>query len=171
MHEDVIRSLSEHAARLFDSREMYCAQAILTALDEGLRGGLGRSNARRLAAGFGEGLGKAGCVCGALSGAVLAASWFLCDAIGPAGVRQVSRELHGCFREAHNSSCCRVLTKPVADDSCRHFEKCSGLTRHAAQLAAQAILAHRPELAQDEPHLPRPNRLASLLRRLADAIS
>ena len=170
MHDDLAGSIARHAAQLFDSREMYCAQAILTAVDEGLGGGLGRERARRLATGFGEGLGTAGCVCGALSGAVLAASWFLSSVLGAQEVRRISRELHESFKEAHGSSCCRVLTKPVRHDSCLHREKCSELTRRGAELAARAILRRMPELAGAAAPVRARARLAGLLRRLADRL-
>jgi C_GCAxxG_C_C family probable redox protein len=165
--------MARRAEELFLSREMYCAEAIVCAVSEGLNGGLARERARGLATGFGEGLGKAGCVCGALSGAVLASSWFLSANLSPREVRAASRELHDRFREAHGATCCRVLTKPVKGDPAGHFAKCSGLTRFGAELAARVILARLPSLAHGAtPPRPRTgaSRLASLLRRLADAL-
>lgn len=46
-------------------------------LNEGLRGGLQAEFAVRLASGFGEGIGKTGCMCGAFSGAVMGLGLFL----------------------------------------------------------------------------------------------
>jgi len=176
MTYDLVKALSQQAESLFMSREMYCAEAILCALNEGLGGGLPRERARGLAMGFGEGLGKAGCICGALSGAVLAVSWFLSGSLPPKEVREASRQLHDRFKLAHGSSCCRVLTKPVKAEPAKHFSKCSGLTRSGAELAARMILEKLPHLATGHAHGARPPRrrkrahLASLLRRLADAI-
>lgn len=172
MTDTLIEAMAQRAEALFLSREMYCAEAILCALNEGLGGGLPRERARGLAMGFGEGLGKAGCTCGALSGAVLAASWFLSASLPSKQVRDASRELHDHFRQAHGSSCCRVLTKPVKAEPAKHFAKCSGLTRHGAELAARVILSRLPSLAHGAkpPRRRRGARLASLLRRLADAI-
>jgi C_GCAxxG_C_C family probable redox protein len=172
MSDVLIHALAEKAEALFLSREMYCAESIMTVLNEGLGGGLDREQARGLAMGFGEGLGRAGCICGALAGAVMATSWFLSRSLSPKAVREASRVLHERFKEDHGSSCCRVLTKPVKAVPAKHFAKCSGLTRYGTELAARLILERLPELASgaQHPHHRRGSRLASLLRRLADKL-
>ena len=171
MSESVVAAVSARAGELFASREMYCAEAILTAMDEAFSGGLGRERARGLAMGFGEGLGGGGCVCGALSGACLAASWLLSARLLPEEVRRVSRRLHQAFREAHGSPCCRALTRPVKADKAAHFAKCAGLTRLGAELAARAVLEHGAIPGQTPgPKRPGRRKVASLLRRLADRI-
>lgn len=170
MHADIVKSLADRAEELFLNREMYCAEAIMTALNEGLGGGLEPGRARGLATGFGEGLGKAGCVCGALAGSVLAASWFLSERLPSKKVREASRSLHDAFKKQAGSACCRVLIKPVKAEPAKHFAQCAGLTRMGAELAARAILEHAPELARGHAPARRGSRLASLLRRLADRI-
>jgi len=173
MNEEFIAQLADRAESLFQNREMYCSEAIMAALCEGLGGGLDRERARGLAMGFGEGLGQAGCVCGALSGAVLAVSWFLSGTMPPAKVRQAAKDVHDAFKKTNGSSCCRVLTKHVKAEPAKHFSQCTGLTRMGGELAARTILAHRPELAGQAagaPAAPRGSKLASLLRRLADRL-
>lgn len=173
MSADIARTLAARAEELFLNREMYCAEAIVTVLNEGFGGGLERERARGLAMGFGEGLGKAGCVCGALSGAVLAVSWFLSSSLSPAKVREAARGVHDAFKKEHGSSCCRVLTKHVKAEPARHFSQCAGLTRMGAEIAARTILEHMPELARHHlRHVPRRkrSRAAALLRRLADRL-
>lgn len=171
--EALAQALADRAQALFDSREMYCAEAVLCALSEGLGGGLDREQARALAMGFGQGLGEAGCVCGALGGAVIGASWFLSRQLTPGQVRGASNRLHARFKAAHGSSCCRVLVRKVKDQPREHFRQCSGLTRHGALLAAREILEHAPLLEQgaDRAALARRrSRLGSWLRRLADRL-
>lgn len=172
MNDTLINALAERAEALFLNREMYCAESIMTVLNEGLGGGLDREQARGLAMGFGEGLGKAGCICGALAGAVMATSWFLSRSLPPKEVREASRALHERFKADQGSSCCRVLSKPFKAVPAKHFAKCSGLTRYGAELAARLILERLPELARGAEHHPirRNSRLASLLRRLADKL-
>jgi len=172
MNDDLVQSMADRAEALFANREMYCGEAIMTALNEGLGGGLEREQARGLAMGFGEGIGKAGCLCGALGGAVLAASWFLSRGLDPKDVREAAREVHDRFKKEHGSSCCRVLIKPVKADPPKHFAQCTGLTRKGAELAARVILERMPQLASGRDVAPRrkPSRLASLLRRLAAAV-
>ncbi|MFP5238831.1 MAG: C-GCAxxG-C-C family protein [Acidobacteriota bacterium] len=171
----MIGRIADVAKELFLSREMYCAEAIFCALNEALGGGLERERARGLAMGFGQGLGEAGCACGAMSGAVLAASWFLAGHMPPAEVRRVSRGIHDSFKGAHGSACCRVLTKHVKGKRDEHFTHCAGLTRAGAEIAARAILEHRPELARRGGAAPKSRRgsrakAAALLRRLADKL-
>lgn len=170
MNDDLVQSMADRAEALFANREMYCGEAIMTALNEGLGGGLEHEQARGLAIGFGEGIGKAGCLCGALGGAVLAASWFLSRGLDPQEVRDAAREVHDRFKKEHGSSCCRVLIKHVKTDPPKHFAQCTGLTRKGAELAARVILSRLPELASGAAPPRKPSRLASLLRRLAAAV-
>lgn len=170
--QSIAKAAGERAEALFQSREMYCAEAIMTAVCEALPGGLEPDSARGLAAGFGEGLGGAGCVCGALAGAALAVSWHL-RTFPAKAARKASRELHERFTAKNGSACCRVLTKPVKTIPAMRFAKCAGLTRFGAEEAVRIILERLPELAGGAPHAPsrRSSRLASLLRRLADKIA
>jgi len=170
MNDDLVQSMADRAEALFANREMYCGEAIMTALNEGLGGGLEHEQARGLAMGFGEGVGKAGCLCGALGGAVLATSWFLSRGLESKQVREAAREVHDRFKTEHGSSCCRVLIKPVKADPPKHFAQCTGLTRKGAELAARVILSRLPELASGAAPRRKPSRLASLLRRLAAAV-
>lgn len=156
--------IGQAARGLFLSRKHLCAEAVLLALNRELDGGLSDAQAAALASGLPLGLGGAGCLCGAVSGAALALGLFLA---GPGGrlyrrdVRRASRELHRLFSEAHGSTCCRVLTKKLKDDRQAHFRQCADLTGFAAREAARLILERRPELAGQIPSAP-----ASWLGRL-----
>ncbi len=172
MTQQRIEDVAERAQALFNSREMLCSEAIMVAMNDAFGGGLERERARALAMGFGNGIGGSGCVCGALAGAVLAASWLLSGRLSPGEVRQAGKAIHDAFKGQAGSSCCRMLTKPVRHDKNAHFGKCSGLTGLAARIAAQAVLERAPELAGG-PGTARPrrtSRLAALLRRLADRL-
>jgi C_GCAxxG_C_C family probable redox protein len=171
--DETVRALAGKARSLYESREMLCAEAVLTALNQGLGGGLDPEQARGLAMGSGYGMGGSGCVCGALTGAVLAVSLFLSKALPPDQVRQAAAEAHQRFMAGHGSTCCRVLTKPVKADPAKHFAHCADLTEQAAAMAAGIILSRLPELGAglDRKALSRRrSRLSTLLRRLADTI-
>jgi C_GCAxxG_C_C family probable redox protein len=179
MDSSIAKAAGERAEALFQSREMYCAEAIMTAVCEALPGGLDPDSAGGLAAGFGEGLGGAGCVCGALAGAALAVSWHL-RALPARAAREASRELHGRFTAENGSACCRVLTRPVKAIPAMRFAKCAGLTRFGAEEAVRIILERLPGLAGGAPLATARrssllssllSRLASLLRRLADKVA
>jgi C_GCAxxG_C_C family probable redox protein len=146
---EVAALIGERARNLFLSRQMYCSEAVLVTLNQGLGGGLEKYQALALAAPFSEGVGKNGCMCGALGGALMALGLFI-GGTSPvrrrATVQRASGYLLKRFKVRFGSSCCRVLSKRSAIDSTSHFDHCSELTAQAAALAADVIFAHRPEL-------------------------
>ncbi len=68
----------------------------------------------RLASPFGGGLGRSGCICGALSGAVMILG-AVKGRVSPETPRKESYELsseyHNRFKEKFGATCCRVLVK------------------------------------------------------------
>lgn len=149
-HHELIERIRARAENRYATRQCLCAEAILVTLNEALGGGLSESQAMGLAAGLTVGVGHSGCLCGAVSGGVMAMGLLL----GAAGqsrkdIRAASGELHAAFKNAHGSACCRVLSKKVKDDAAAHFAQCQGLTGECAALAARIILARRPELAAE----------------------
>jgi C_GCAxxG_C_C family probable redox protein len=143
-------SLIEARARdLFLNEKLLCAEAVLVALNDILDGGLATEQAVALAAPFADGMGRSGCLCGALSGGVMALGLFLTKGISPQSRRQVrksARCLNNAFKTAHGSTCCRVLSKPFKKDRGALFYHCADITARTAALAAQQILSHRPDL-------------------------
>jgi C_GCAxxG_C_C family probable redox protein len=146
---DVPALVGERARNLFLSRQMYCSEAVLWTLNQGLGGSLEEYQALALAAPFSEGVGKTGCMCGALGGALMALGLFIggtSPARRRATVQRASSDLMQRFKTRFGSSCCRVLTKKSTVNSKPHSDHCSELTAQAAALAAEVIFEHRPEL-------------------------
>ena len=171
--EVIAEAVAAKAKALFDSKEALCADAIMRAVNEGLGGGLDPDTAKSLAVAFGNGLGGAGCLCGAVSGAALSLSCILSKTLPPYQVRKAGRELHDRFKEKHGSTCCRVLTKKVKADPKAHLAHCAGLTESGARMAVSIILDHLPELAAGaDPKALAKKRsaLGAILRRLADRL-
>lgn len=147
--EALIDQITKRAENLYLTRQLLCAEAVVVTLNKGLDGGLSESQAVAMAAPFCVGLGKRGCVCGALSGAVLA-----CGLLGAKGhsyhhrrsMRESAGQLHDSFKSANGATCCRVLTKNVQHDRKAHFQQCANLTAQATEMAARLILYKRPEL-------------------------
>jgi C_GCAxxG_C_C family probable redox protein len=161
------------AGNLFSAHGLSCSEAVLVVLDRGFGGGLGVETALAMGSGFGGGLGGAGCVCGALSGAVAALGLFL----GPGRwsdhdkkeFRKLVAGLHDRFHARSGSTCCRQL---IADFRGKRTERkhfCGDLTGWAAREAALLILAARPELAGPADHSylsGRDSRFSAMTERL-----
>ena len=105
-----------------------------------------------IASGFSEGIGGAGCICGAFSGGLMALGLFLGrQGLNAGGSRKIlakSKALHDRFRSQFGSPCCRILTKRIRHDERALFKHCAKQTGEAAELAARVILESRPDLAQ-----------------------
>ena len=159
--EDLVSRLKAHARNLYETRQLLCSEAVLVALNQGLSGGLTEEQAVAMAAPFCVAMGDSGCLCGALSGAVLAAGLFVGNHRPYASrreMRESGRALHNAFRTANGATCCRVLSKPVKHDKKAHFSQCAGFTAEAAEMAARLILEKRPELIKIAANSPAPVR-------------
>jgi C_GCAxxG_C_C family probable redox protein len=150
--EALVGLIKAKARNLFLTRQLQCAQAVLCTLNEGLRGGLRRDVAARLASGLAEGLGGSGCLCGALSGGVLALGLFMGNGgrslLNASGSSYSTALLHREFAERFGSACCKVLSKKVRRDAKAHFDQCADLTGAAAEIASRIILESKPHLAK-----------------------
>jgi len=175
--EALISGIADRARNLYLTRQMLCTEAVVTALNQGLKGGLTDAQATAMSAPFCVALGESGCLCGALSGAVLATGLLL----GKDGacrhrksMRDSARRLHDQFKSTHGATCCRVLSKKVKHDKKVHFQHCAGLTAQAAEMAARLVLEKRPELANQADHAfinRRQSVVGGMLSRLAHLFS
>lgn len=75
--EVVVAQIRKHAHNLYLNRQMLCAEAVMVTLNQDLNGGLSESQAIAMAAPFSIAMGESGCLCGALSGAVMACGLFI----------------------------------------------------------------------------------------------
>ena len=150
-HEELIHLIRNRAQNIFLTHQLMCAEAVLTSINRGLGGGLSDEMAIRMASGFSEGLSGSGCLCGALSGGLLALGLFLGrDGPGLTNRRKIAertRSLHDVFTEKYQTTCCRMLTKGVKQGSRAHLAQCAELTGFAAEMAARIILEDRPALS------------------------
>ena len=165
------------ALRLYESRRMLCAEAVLTALNREFGAGLSEAQALAAAAPFSLALGGSGCLCGALSGAVLGVGLVLNGKGGNRSGRKMRGEarcLHDGFKAAFGATCCRILTRRVKSDKKAHFRQCALITARAAEMAAHQILRKRPELIARGTGRPFPGRRhtsKSILMRLLGLFS
>lgn len=111
------------AGRLFASG-YNCAQAVLQATT-------GRSDREllSLAQGFGGGIGGEKCLCGAISGGVMA--------LGLLGHSSRSGALVKAFRSRFKVTCCKGLSAPYRWKSPEHLANCRHLTESCAALVVE----------------------------------
>lgn len=110
----------ERAGRLFDSG-LNCAQAVLQAT-------AGSSNQQLLTIteAFGGGVGGSKCLCGAVTGGVMA--------LGLSGKGKRAGKLVAMFRERNKVTCCKALSAPYHWKSPEHLANCRRITVEAAEM-------------------------------------
>lgn len=115
----------EQAGVLYDGG-YNCAQAVLQAAT-------GRSDPELLAMAeaFGGGIGKSGCLCGAVTGGVMA--------LGLHGKPKLGGALVKAFRDEFRTTCCRALSKDYQWLSREHKANCRRLTVAAAGMVEQLL--------------------------------
>ncbi|TIH18147.1 C_GCAxxG_C_C family protein [Marinifilum sp. JC120] len=143
----ICESCGRQAKELYGSDAMCCSEAVLWIINREFCGGLSKETVIALSKGFCGGIGDAGCVCGALSGAVMGLSLILGKGPLPVDedqVRSLSKELHDRFLEKHNSVCCRTLSRD-RDPNSESKGVCLDYVESAAAICTGLLLA--PEAA------------------------
>lgn len=118
-----LESCADQAGILFDGG-YNCAQAVLQATT-----GRNDSELLAMAEAFGGGIGRSGCLCGAVTGGVMA--------LGLLGRGKRNAELVEAFRREFKTTCCRSLSKDYQWLSREHKANCRRLTMTAAALVEQ----------------------------------
>jgi C_GCAxxG_C_C family probable redox protein len=147
--ETLINKIRQRTENLFMTGQLMCSEAVLTVLNQGLKGGLAPEIAVRITSGLPEGFGGSGCTCGALSAGVIALGLFL-GRNGPGilnnrTVYTASRELHQRFKTTFGATCCRVLTKNIDVGTKHHFRFCARHAGEVSEQTARLVLDHEPE--------------------------
>ncbi|GAB6099236.1 C-GCAxxG-C-C family protein [Halanaerocella petrolearia] len=116
--ENLIQQARERAEDYFRRGDFYCSESVLTTINELLDEEL-PAKIVKLASGFPVGIGKSKCLCGAVSGGVMALGLKYGrtepGADMPAECFPANADLHDYIKEEYGSTCCRVLTKDFAD--------------------------------------------------------
>lgn len=98
----------------------------------------------RLAAGFPVGIGKSGCVCGAVSGGVMAIGMvYGRDPGNTTDTRMFpeAAELHDHIKKLYKSTCCRVINKDLVFASPERKAHCVKITGEVAAWVADKLLS------------------------------
>lgn len=147
----LVELTARRAENFFREHRLSCSEAALLTINLGFKGGLTAEQSLCLGSGFGGGVGGSGCVCGALSGAVMALGLFLGPAckngLGKNKFRKLVGHFHDSFREESGTVCCRDLIVDFRKNRKGQALFCRGLTGRCTGEVVRIILQERPELA------------------------
>lgn len=145
MKEEVsVSKIQKEAEDLFRNG-FFCSEAVVSSI---------RSNFAldfpeeviQMASGFPIGIGRSKCLCGAVSGGVMALGMFFGRTKqGDPKVEKnlaVAKELHDWFKENNgkNALCCRILTKEFDMSKGEHKEQCIYFTGLVAKKVAEIVI-------------------------------
>ena len=126
----------------------FCCEALMAAIRDNFELDIPKE-VIGMASGMSVGVGRSGCMCGALNGGILALGLFFgrTEPRGPQDPEVVkcmefTHELHSWFKEASgkNSVCCRVLTKEFDMGKGEHKEQCIRYTGLCAGKVAEIVI-------------------------------
>lgn len=118
-------SARETAGELFASG-YNCAQAVLQATT-----GVDEPRMLKMAEAFGGGVGGNKCLCGAISGGVMALGW--------SGKGSRAGELVAAFKARHRVTCCVALTRAYKWKSREHLDNCRKITEETAEIVERLL--------------------------------
>lgn len=137
--------LKEQSMEYFEKGELFCSEAVVKTINDALGKPYG-DDVVKLASGFPIGLGKAQCLCGAVSGGEMALGMVYGRNHGEAMNPQMfekSKALHDYIKTEYKSTCCRVITKEWAGDNFMSKERkahCVKITGDVTQWIAEELL-------------------------------
>jgi C_GCAxxG_C_C family probable redox protein len=118
-------NIRDKAGRLFVSG-MNCTQAVLQATT-----GVDDPQMMEMAKAFGGGIGDSKCLCGAVTGGVMA--------LGLSGKGEKAGKLVKLFKERYRATCCSALTRPYTWKSREHLANCRKITEETAALVENLL--------------------------------
>ncbi len=141
-----VKKVQKDAEDLFRGG-FYCSEALMCAIRDNFQ--LDCSDeVIAMASGMPVGIGKSGCICGALNGGVMALGCFFGRTRPMVGDPQsdkniaVAHELHDWFKTAtgKNATCCRILTREFDKSKGEHKEQCIYYTGIVAAKVAEIVI-------------------------------
>ena len=143
--KDYIDTVKKTAEDYFRKGEFFCSEAVVQTLNDAL----GRpypEDVVKLASGFPIGLGKAQCLCGAVSGGEMTLGMVYGRVHGEAmnpKMLEKAKELHDFIKAEYKSTCCRVITRQWEGDnfaSPERKEHCIHITGVVAGWVAEQLI-------------------------------
>lgn len=140
--ELIVEKVRKEAEGYFERGEFFCSEAVVQSINH-LLGSPYDDNIVKMASAFPVGLGKSGCLCGAVSGGAMA--------LGMAYGREhgepmddkmfpISSELHDHIKKMYKSTCCRVMVKDFEFASPERKAHCVKITGEVSKWIAEKFL-------------------------------
>lgn len=143
--EELLDMVQKNAEELFRSGTFFCSESVVQTINE-LLGKPYDENVVKLASGFPIGMGKAGCLCGAVSGGQMALGMVYGRVEGqPMNEKmfEKAKALHDYIISEYKATCCRVITKQWAGDNFMSKERkshCITITGKVARWVANEFI-------------------------------
>jgi C_GCAxxG_C_C family probable redox protein len=139
-----VKKIAKDAEELFRGG-FFCSEAVVSSIHSNFELDLPKEIIA-MASGFPVGIGRSKCLCGAVSGGVMALGIFFGRTVQK-DVKveknlEVAKELHDYFKVANgkNVLCCRILTKEFDMASGEHKEQCIHFTGLVAGKVAEIVV-------------------------------
>jgi C_GCAxxG_C_C family probable redox protein len=141
-----LKKTREDAEKTYREGKFYCSEAVVSAIRVNIDPEMPEALVAA-ASGFPVGVGRARCLCGAVSGGVIALGYFFgrtsaSSAEDPKSVNAIrlAGELQESFRKAHNGVlCCYIHTKGEYMKAAKLQEQCIEFTGDMAENTAKII--------------------------------
>lgn len=143
--EQYVESIRKTAENYFSKGEFFCSEAVVKTINDAL-GKPYPDDVVKLASGFPIGLGKAQCLCGAVSGGEMALGMVYGRVHGEPmdpKMLEIAKGLHDYIKEEYKSLCCRVITRQWSGDNFQSPERkqhCIEITGKVAQWVATQFI-------------------------------
>lgn len=142
-----IKQVQWDAEEVFRMGGFYCSEAIISSVRKNIDPNM-PIELVSIGSGFPIGVGRAKCMCGAISGAVVCLGYFFgrrgpTSADDPASKKcmELANELQESFRSNHNGTlCCHLHVKGMDLASAEHKAQCVAFTGEMARKVAEIIV-------------------------------
>lgn len=137
-----VSEIRKIAEGYFESGEFFCSEAVVKTINDEL-GKPFTDEVTKLASGFPIGIGKSGCLCGAVSGGVMALGMVYGRCHGEAMHEDMFKhaaDLHDRIKELYKSTCCRVMTRNFEFQSPERKAHCIKITGEVAAYIAEKLI-------------------------------
>jgi C_GCAxxG_C_C family probable redox protein len=143
--EEILNRVQADSEELYRNGTYFCSESVVQTINE-LLGKPFDPSVVKLASGFPIGMGKAGCLCGAVSGGQMALGMVYGRVEGEAmqeKMFELSKGLHDYIKSEYKSTCCRVITREWAGDDFKSAERknhCITITGKVARWVANELI-------------------------------